>query len=240
MDETLKKMGMLLEKIAVKVDELDKRLKSLEGKVNYLEDEVLRLGGTSAGITPGVTTPSTGTASPFANSSPSPNNQPGAGTQSGTPSQTPPPSGIAGAGHFETSTGTQRSFSSAGFSSNPQPHTQSTGPSAAAVGGSSFLGSLLGSFAGMGLFNAIFNRDVSAEDVAKASGSEENETSDDLSKKLDELSAKIDQLESQVEEQNFEEDVDEMIDEVAEEGFNGDFDEGLDGDDDSDFGGDDW
>ncbi|WP_456399764.1 hypothetical protein [Persephonella sp.] len=64
--------------------------------------------------------------------------------------------------------------------------------------GKGFMGSLLGSFAGMGLFNLLFNSNVSSEELAKEVGVSDVDSSE-LDKKLEELAGNTEQLEENIE-----------------------------------------
>jgi outer membrane murein-binding lipoprotein Lpp len=219
MEETLKKMGIILEKIATKVDELDKRLKMLETKVAQLEMETPPplpkeevKGKEEGGV--GTTPPGTPSSSTISK----PELSPTSSTSKFSSSQ------FTGSG-----VGTGTSTPGAGAVS----HHATSSPSPLAVGGSSFLGSLLGSFAGMGLFKTLFDKDVSASDVAKESGSEGGE---DISSKLDEINSKLDQLSQNIEEEELdpETDLEGILDDIE------DFSDEISGEEDWDSGADDW
>jgi peptidoglycan hydrolase CwlO-like protein len=125
MEESLKKMGIVLEKLVKKVDEIDKRLQRLEEK---------NLGNSSS----------------------------------------------------KTSTS---SF------------------------GSSFLGSLTGAMAGMGLYNLLFNNSISAEEFAKEMGVNEDDLND-IDAKLDEITSQLDDMQDKLDEieNNFDEDLSDFSD----------------------------
>jgi len=129
-ENTLKKMGLVLEKLVQKVDELEKRVEMLEENKN-------------------------------------------------------------------------KKFSSDDFSKSQTQTSPNT--SSLSTGGSSFLGSLAGAFAGMGLYNLLFNRNVSPVDMGENLGMEESEINkvleNDLSEidsKLEEIDAKLDELDSKL------------------------------------------
>ena len=121
LENTVKKMAIVLEKLAKKVDELDKRVQKLELKSLAKEGQ--------------QTLPQTQQQATYA-----------------------------------------------------QP--QNTGSSF----GTGFLSSLLGSFAGMSLFSLLFNRDVSAEDVAKEAGISEDELAQ-IEERLDSIDEKLAEIE---------------------------------------------
>jgi len=80
--------------------------------------------------------------------------------------------------------------------------------------GSSFLGSLAGVVAGMGLYNLLFNNSVSAEDFANKLGVDESEIEEklenidekleDIDKELEELAAGIEPFEDGISDEEFE------------------------------------
>jgi len=100
-------------------------------------------------------------------------------------------------------------------SSNINPASQSSGSKLGAFG-SSFLGSVAGAMAGMGLYNLFFNDDVSAKEVEKNLETDEKETetnetvNNDLSEigsKLEEIDAKLAELDSKLDENVAEDDI---------------------------------
>lgn len=121
LENTVKKMAIVLEKLAKKVDELDKRVQKLELK------------SLAKGETPTQTT-----------------------------------------------------------TTQPQSYAQpqNTGSSF----GTGFLSSLLGSFAGISLFSLLFNKDVSAENLAKEAGISEEELAT-IEEKLDNIDEKLAEIE---------------------------------------------
>ena len=125
-ENTLKKMGLVIEKLAQKVDELDKRVKALEDKKSFSSNDFKT-----------------------SNVAPSVNN-------------------------------TSSSSSSGGFLS-------------------SLFGSAVGAFAGMSLFNALFNNDVKAEEMAKDMGVDESDLSE-IESKLDEIDNKLDEVDNRLDE----------------------------------------
>ena len=173
-ENTLKKMGLVLEKLVQKVDELDKRVSVLESN-------------------------------------------------------------------------TEKKFSSGDFQAQQQktPTTGSTSNASLGGFGSSFLGSLTGAMAGMGLYNLLFNHNVSPVEMGENLGMDEKEIDqvlqsdmDEIENKLDEIDAKLDELDDKLSDTN--EDImsneyyENYEDEVSDNDFEGgysDFD-GLD-----DFGG---
>ena len=141
-ETTLKKMGMVLEKLVQKVDEIDNRLKKLEEKVE----------GNS-----------------------------------------------------------EKKFTSADLKNNLQNQNQmnstskpSSGASLGGSFGSSFLGSLAGAMAGMGLYNLLFNNDVSPEEFGKEMGMSEEEISNldvsEIDSKLEEITSQLDEIDSKLSE----------------------------------------
>lgn len=130
LENTVKKMAIVLEKLAKKVDELDKRVQKLELKSLAKE---------------GSTTQPQATQAQYA-----------------------------------------------------QPQNTGSGF------GTGFLSSLLGSFAGMSLFSLLFNRDVSAEDVAKEAGISEDELAE-IEERLDSIDEKLAEIEENLDETPIEE-----------------------------------
>ena len=140
-ENTLKKMAIVLDKVVKKVDELDKRVTKLEMKVLAEKGEK-----TDRTITP----------------------------QPQTPQAQPQTSSGSGFGGF----------------------------------GTGFLSSLLGSFAGMSLFNMLFNNNVSAHEVAEKAGISEEELSQ-LEEKLDNLSQEVSEIDQKLD------DIDSSLDNLA-------------------------
>ncbi|WP_297456101.1 hypothetical protein [Persephonella sp.] len=138
-ENTLKKMAIVLDKVVKKVDELDKRITKLEMKL------------------------------------------------------------LAEEGKKETTTQAQS-----------QQISQPESRSASGIGnfGTGFLSSLFGTFAGMSLFNLLFNNNISAHEVAQQSGLSEDELSE-IDHKLDELSQEISQIDEKLDE------IDQSIDEIT-------------------------
>jgi peptidoglycan hydrolase CwlO-like protein len=181
-ENTLKKMGLVLEKLVQKVDELDKRVAKLE----------------------------------------------------------------------EINENNEKKFSSEDFKAKPQPQTtvQNSASNSLSSGfGGSFLGSMAGAMAGMGLYNLLFNHNVSPVEMGQSLGMDNNEINEvlqndisEIDTKLDEIDAKLDELDEKID--NVSSGLDEDVmsseyfenyeDEVADNDFEGGFDdfEGLD-----DFGG---
>jgi len=171
-ENTLKKMGLVLEKLVQKVDELDKRVSKLEE-------------------------------------------------------------------------GSSKKFSSEDLKAQPQTQTNSTSNVSSSGFGSSFLGSLAGAMAGMGLYNLLFNHNVSPVQMGESLGMDSSEINEvlqsDLSEidsKLDEIDAKLEELDAKIDDVSADLDEDVMTseyyenyeDEVADNDFEGGFDdfEGLD------------
>ncbi len=174
LENTLKKMGLVLEKLVQKVDELDKRVTKLEGDGKKFS------------------------------------------------------SGDLKAKAPETN-------STSGSSSNTFSNSL----------GGSFLGSMAGAMAGMGLYNLLFNHNVTPVQMGESLGMDSSEINevlqndlseidsklDEIDEKLEELDAKIDDVASDVEEDVMANEYFESYeDEVADNDFEGGFDdfEGLD------------
>jgi len=171
-ENTLKKMGLVLEKLVNKVDELDKRVAKLEEK-------------------------------------------------------------------------NEKKFSSGDLKTN---QTQTSTSNVSSNGfGSSFLGSLTGAMAGMGLYNLLFNHSVSPVEMGHSLGMNDSEINsvlendlNEIDSKLEEIDAKLDELDEKIDSNAMDEDVmsneyfESYEEEVADNDFEGGFDdfEGLD-----DFGG---
>ncbi|ACM92508.1 BdrA1 [Nautilia profundicola AmH] len=171
-ENTLKKMGLVLEKLVQKVDELDKRVSKLE-----------------------------------------------------------------------ESSGSKK-FSSEDLKA-PQNQKNSTSNVSSSGFGGSFLGSLAGAIAGMGLYNLLFNHNVSPVQMGESLGMESNEINEVLQNDLSEIDSKLDEIDSKLEEldakiDDVSADLDEDVmtseyfesyeDEIADNDFEGGFDdfEGLD------------
>jgi len=171
-ENTLKKMGLVLEKLVQKVDELDKRVSKLEEK-------------------------------------------------------------------------NEKKFSSEDLKTKPQTQTNSTSSGLSSGFGSSFLGSLTGAMAGMGLYNLLFNHNVSPVQMGESLGMDSSEINEVLQNDLNEIDSKLDEIDSKLEEldaklDDVSADLDEDVmtseyfesyeDEIADNDFEGGFDdfEGLD------------
>ncbi len=151
-ENTLKKMAVVLEKVVKKVDELDQRVTKLEMKL--LSEEGKKGSSTSVSTQP---------------------QQPVQSAQ--------PQTGSGGMGGF----------------------------------GTGFLSSLLGSFAGMSLFNLLFNNDVSPHEVAEKAGLSEDELKD-IEEKLDNLSQEVSEIDEKLDS------IDQNLDDIA----SSDMDTGMD------------
>jgi len=140
-ENTLKKMGLVIEKLAQKIDEMDKRLEKIEKN--------------------------------------------------------------AGEG--------EKKFSSQDLKMNPQmqqPQTnQANSTSKSSLGGfgSSFLGSMAGAMAGMGLYNMLFNNSVTPAEFGHELGMNEEEINeaiennfDDIDERLSEIDSKLDDIDSKL------------------------------------------
>ena len=126
-ENTLKKMGLVIEKLAQKVDELDKRVAKLEEK-------------------------------------------------------------------------SVKTFSSNDIkASTPTPQVSNNTSSSGGGFLSSLFGSAVGAFAGMSLFNALFNNDVKPQEFANEIGVDENELSE-IESKLDEINSKLEEVDSKLDE----------------------------------------
>jgi peptidoglycan hydrolase CwlO-like protein len=141
LENTLKKMGMVLEKLVQKVDELDKRVAKLEEK---LQDKKFSSNDLKA--------------------------------QSAQPQSSTAPASNSGSGF-----------------------------------GTSFLGSLAGAMAGMGLYNLLFNHNVSAAEFGHEIGLSDNEINSILENEMSEIDSKLEEIDSKLEE------IDSKIDNVASE-----------------------
>ncbi len=135
-ENTLKKMGLVLEKLVQKVDELDKRVAKLEEKLGENE----------------------------------------------------------------------KKFSSQDLKATPQTaqaqQTQTQPSSSSSLGGfgSSFLGSMAGAMAGMGLYNLLFNHSVSPTEFGHEIGMSDSEINEVLESDLDEIESKLDEIDSKLDE----------------------------------------
>ena len=145
-ENTLKKMGLVLEKVVKKVDELDKRVAKIEEKVGSNE----------------------------------------------------------------------KKFSSEDLKA-PQTNQNSTSKSSLSGFGSSFLGSMAGAMAGMGLYNLLFNNSVSPAEFGHEIGMNETEINEALEANLDEIESKLDELDSKIEE------LDSKMDELSEDVMDSDY-----------------
>jgi len=164
-ENTLKKMGLVLEKLVTKVDEIDKRLAKIEEK-------------------------------------------------------------------------SEKKFSSEDLKT-PQIEQTSNSTSKSSLGGfgSSFLGSLTGAMAGMGLYNLLFNHSVSPVEMGQTLGMDTDEINNilendlnEINSKLDEIDSKLDELDSRVDEIASNDDVmdNEYYESYDEEVSDNDFDSGFD------------
>jgi len=130
-ENTLKKMGMVLEKLVQKVDEIDKRVAKLEEAK-------------------------------------------------------------------------EKKFSSQDLKAQPQPEPKQSTSQSSGGFGSSFLGSLAGAFAGIGLFNLLFNNSVTPNEFGKDIGMSEDEISklednfNEIDSKLEEIDSKLEELDSKL------------------------------------------
>ena len=131
-ENTLKKMGLLLEKVVAKVDELDKRVAKIEEKLGENE----------------------------------------------------------------------KKFSSEDLKATPQPQTQTNSTSKSSLGGfgSSFLGSMAGAVAGMGLYNLLFNHSVTPAEFGHEMGMNDTEINEMLESNFDEIDSKLNELDSKIDE----------------------------------------
>jgi len=127
-ENTLKKMGLVLEKLVKKIDELDRRVANLENKDS------------------------------------------------------------------------EKKFSSEDLKV-PQTaqHQSSTSKSSLGGFGSSFLGSMAGAMAGMGLYNLLFNHSVNPDEFGKEIGMSDDEINEALENNFDEINSKLDELDSKME-----------------------------------------
>ena len=135
-ENTLKKMGMVLEKVVQKVDELDKRVAKLEERIGENEK---KFSSQDLKATP---------------------------QQNQIPQQTTPSTSKSSLGGF----------------------------------GSSFLGSMAGAMAGMGLYNLLFNHSVTPEEFGKDIGMNDDEIEKVLEENFDEIDSKLAEIDSKLEE----------------------------------------
>ncbi|NPA88141.1 MAG: hypothetical protein GXO01_05475 [Epsilonproteobacteria bacterium] len=152
-ENTLKKMGLVLEKLVQKVDELDKRVAKIEEKL------------------------------------------------------------------------TEKKLSSEDFKTDtPKPSTASTSGGL----GTTFLGSLAGTMAGMGLYNLLFNNSVSPIEFGHRIGLNDEEVNDVLHHELEDIDSKLEEIDSKLEE------LDEKIDSSGDI-MNNDYFEDYEAEEDMDF-----
>ena len=145
-ENTLKKMGLVIEKLAQKVDELDKRVAKLE----------------------------------------------------------------------------EKKFSSSVKSSTPALNNTSTSSGSGFL--SSLFGSAVGAFAGMSLFNALFNNDVKPQEFANEIGVDENELNE-IESKLDEINSKLEEVDSKLDEVANNDYFEDYENELADNDFDSGFDD---------------
>jgi len=100
-------------------------------------------------------------------------------------------------------------------SQQPQGQTQQSGFGMGGFG-TGFLSSLLGSFAGMSLFNLLFNHDVSPHEFAQQAGLSEEDFSQ-LEEKIDSLSEEISQIDQKLDE--IDQNIDNLSDIEPDTGF---------------------
>jgi len=130
-ENTLKKMGLVLEKVVQKVDEIDKRVAKIEEKLGENE----------------------------------------------------------------------KKFSSEDLKA-PQTTQNQNSTSKSSLGGfgSSFLGSMAGAMAGMGLYNMLFNHSVTPAEFGHELGMNNTEIDEVLESNLDEIDSKLDELDAKIDE----------------------------------------
>jgi peptidoglycan hydrolase CwlO-like protein len=163
-ENTLKKMGIVLEKLAEKIDELDKRVAKIEEKVGV----------------------------------------------------------------------TEKKFSSQDLKGQPQTQTKASSSSLLGGFGSSFLGSLTGAMAGMGLYHLLFDHSVTPESLGQSLGMNENEIDnvelDNIDEKLDEIDTKLDEIDQKLNDNLDNDDVmdNDYYESYEEESDDNDFDGGFD------------
>jgi peptidoglycan hydrolase CwlO-like protein len=166
-ENTLKKMGIILEKLAQKIDELDKRVAKIEEKLGNGE----------------------------------------------------------------------KKFSSQDLKAAPQmqqPQTSHSSSSSLGGFGSSFLGSLTGAMAGMGLYHLLFDHSVTPESLGESLGMNENEIDnvdlDNIDEKLEEIDNKLDEIEEKLDSDVADNDVmdNDYYESYEEETGDSDFDSGFD------------
>ena len=158
-ENTLKKMGIVLERVVNKLDELDKRISQIERKIE--------------------------------------NNE--------------------------------KTFSSKDFKTDVQ--TGQNPISNKGVFGNNFLGSMLGTMAGMGLYNLLFNHSITPVEFGESLGMNQKEINDVLENDFDEIDTKLDDIDNKIDE------LDEKIDKMENENImNNDYFENYEEDiGDSDF-----
>ena len=158
-ENTLKKMGIVLERVVNKLDELDKRISQIEKKIE--------------------------------------NNE--------------------------------KTFSSKDFKTDAQ--TEQNPISNKGVLGNNFLGSMLGTMAGMGLYNLLFNHSITPVEFGESLGMNQNEINEVLENDFDEIDTKLDDIDNKIDE------LDEKIDQLEQENImNNDYFENYEEDiGDSDF-----
>jgi hypothetical protein len=134
----------------------------------------------------------------------------------------------------------EKKFSSQDLKAQPQPQqTQTQNQSSSGLGGfgSSFLGSMAGAMAGMGLYNLLFNHSVSPVEMGHTLGMDENEINDileqdmsEIDEKLNEIDSKLDELDNKIDELSDNNDVmdTDYFESYEEEDFGSDFGGGFD------------
>jgi prefoldin subunit 5 len=135
-ENTLKKMGLVLEKVVQKVEELDKRVTKLES-------------------------------------------------------------------------GEEKKFTSEDFKKSQTTAQNSVSNVSSSGFGSGFLSSLAGTMAGMGLYNLLFNRNVTPVEMGESLGMSNNEVEEILQNDLNDIDAKLNDIDSKLEE------LDAKIDDVS-------------------------
>ncbi len=138
-ENTLKKMGIVLERVVNKLDELDKRVSHIEKKIE--------------------------------------NNE--------------------------------KTFSSKDFKTDAQ--TKQNSISNKSVFGNNFLGSILGTMTGMGLYNLLFNHSITPVEFGESLGMNQNEINGILENDFDEIDTKLDNIDNKIDE------LDEKIDKMENE-----------------------
>jgi len=158
-ENTLKKMGLVLEKLVQKVDELDKRVKNIEEKLVE-----------------------------------------------------------------------KKEFSSSDFKTQNHQSANASTTSTMSGFGTTFLGSLTGTMAGMGLYNLLFNHSVTPAQFGHEIGLDDKEIDELLNKEFDEIDSKLDEIDSKLEE------LDEKIENISDEDvMQNDYFEDYEAEDDLDF-----